>query len=427
MPGFAPNAATTGQVRSFHSTRQQEIVPLLAAGAVVFMIGRYSYKALQRMDIEWEDYQWELQQYERSRLKQSAEASLPTTIGVDLGSIYLKLAHSHSHDPQPQLVVTSQGDRYRFSGMITSDDDTVVTGRPALEKFYYRASSSSTTSDGAEGAVVVPYELLTSTTTIGTDDAARVAQKVVVPAVKEAMDHVALAAKQSPSSSSPSESDSSDDQSPLIRTVLTLPPKLYNDHYDTIFDNYFLLQEGNNQGNTTVTIPDPVAAVWGAQTMGLLPTPNSKAAAPVILVVDVGGTATTLSLVQHDVVLTSSTINRLGGETFVQQLVDRIVTEASSSSSSASGIQDDAMSLVLIQQQARDSVMELVQKSQTKVHIPFLFMGRNPDDPHLDMTVSRVALEQAFEDSVRDAIIPELEADNDNAVLSSAMPAPTAA
>ena len=47
-------------VRLFHATQPREILPIVGV-AVLFILGRYSYKALRRMDDEWEEYQWELQ------------------------------------------------------------------------------------------------------------------------------------------------------------------------------------------------------------------------------------------------------------------------------------------------------------------------------------------------------------------------------
>jgi hypothetical protein len=44
------------------------IDPLIGA-AVIFGVGRYSWKALKRMDDEWEDYQWDLQQFDKQRAK----------------------------------------------------------------------------------------------------------------------------------------------------------------------------------------------------------------------------------------------------------------------------------------------------------------------------------------------------------------------
>jgi molecular chaperone DnaK (HSP70) len=426
-------------IRSYHATRPQEILPLLVVGGALFL-GRYSYKALNRMEDEWEEYQWELLQYERATVRQAESiSSLPTTIGVDLGTIYLKLAHAHKDQPQPQLVVTSQGDRYRFQGVVLvqeqqedeDEDVDVITGRPALEKFLYKNPHST-----APESVVLPFQRLSATTTTSSssgtrtnkDSSRRMAQQVILPAVREAMDRVARVA------SRPSEEHQSEDaSSQLVRTVLTLPPNLYRDHAGSIFQNYPLQKE--NAGNTCLVIPDPVAAIWGAQALDLLAVPSTKEEAPMILVVDVGGLTMTLSMVQRDVVLASSTIDQIGGETYVQQLMQRIVSEAATSSStttttsSSMNLENDAICLALIQQQARTSVMELVQKKQAKVHIPFLFMGRRPDNPHMDMTISRSTMEQDVQDYIRESVISKLlaqhKSSSTSSLLSQHMPTPT--
>ena len=377
------------QIRSFHATHKQEILPVIAVGSL-FLIGRWSWKALNRMDVEWEDYQWELQQYERQRLKEDAD-NAPTTIGVDLGSLYLKL--STLNGPKPELVTTAQGDRYRFTGILTQDgeNDEWVMGRPALDKFFYQPSGGTVAEP-----VVLPYQTLSKASH---EEAATMVQKVFVPAVGEAMERMAS-------------SLSRDNSKSTVRTVLTLPPSFYNQHGETIFQNY------HDETHHTITVPDPVAAIWGAQTMNLLPTPQSKEETTAsTLVVDIGGLATSVSLVKQDKVVASRTLDNVGGESFVQQLVERILKEADDET-----LSNDAMTLALVQTGARSSVLELVNKTQTKVHIPFLFMGRKPEDPHLDVNVSRTALEQAVQDHWASEVVPKLLEDDD---LSGSLPPPT--
>jgi molecular chaperone DnaK (HSP70) len=387
------------QIRHFHATNKQEILPLIAV--TVLLVGRYSYKALKRMDEDWLEYQWQLEQYERQRVQDQAE-NLPTTIGVDLGTIYLKLSHAQ---PKAELVPTADGDRYRFNGiwmqMQNDDEETMVVGRPAMDKFFYPPDPSMSTSTPPVCPVVLPYATLQQATT-SHDEAAEIVQKVFVPAVSEAMERI------------------SDKTHQEVRTVLTLPPAFYNQHHNnsTILQNNF-----HDDANHTICLPEPVAAIWGAQHLKLLPMKQNKDDKhPVILVVDVGGLATTMSIVQNDIVLGSSTLDKIGGETFVEQLVGRIIKEAIEVSPS---LVDDAMSLTLIHQQARQSVMELVGKTSTKVHIPFLYMGRRQDDPHLNMQVSRTVMEQTCQDYWKETVVPTLmQQTGEDEVLSSAMPQP---
>jgi molecular chaperone DnaK (HSP70) len=125
-------------------------------------------------------------------------------------------------------------------------------------------------------------------------------------------------------------------------------------------------------------------------------------------------------LVRDDKLVYSVTMYQVGGETFVQQLVDRILSETGDQNMAT-----DPMSLTLIQSSARSSVLELVNKPQSNVHIPFLYMGRKPDNPHLDMAISRTVLEQAVQDFWNRNVVPDLL--QQGGVLSSSLPPPTGA
>jgi molecular chaperone DnaK (HSP70) len=412
-PANSTTTTTTTTVRTFHSTQKQEILPLVVGLGVLF-VGRYSWKAFNRMDQEWEDYLWELQRYERQRLKEANDASMPITIGVDIGTIYLKLSKMNVNIPE--LIPTAQGDRYRFNGFILQDNDggtggtvnTIVTGKTALDKFYYNGDGSTTTASGGGGGnadsnVILPYVELQQNSH---HDAASLVQNVFVPAVSEAMERVVT-----------DNSDKSDAESQVkkkLRTVLTLPPVFYNQYGESFFRNY------HDEGHHTITVPEPVAAIWGAQELNVIPTPQSKEEnTSSILVVDVGGLSTTISLVREDRVETYVTLYRVGGESFVQQLVKRILDETGDET-----MTNDKMSLTLIQSTARSSVIELVGKTQSNVHIPFLFMGRKQNNPHLDMSISRTVLEQAVQDYWNREVVPQLM---DGNVLSSSLPPPRSA
>lgn len=382
--------------RLFHSTAKREILPLVAAGAVVF-IGRYSWKALNRMDADWEDYLWELKQYERARVQAQADATV--TIGVDLGTFYLKLSRMNKN--KPQLIETAQGDRYRFNGILLQDDDDVVMGQSALEKFYYKANDAVVDeNDSGTNKVVLPYMELQNKSH---DDATALVQKVFVPAVAEAMERVM----------SDGGGDATNDEKKNLRTVLTLPPIFYDKHGDAVFRKNY-----HDDSHHTITVPEPVAAIWGAQALNLMPTPGSKEenSTSSTMVMDVGGLASTISLVRDDKVVASVNLDGIGGESLVQELVDRILAETGDET-----MGKDPMTLTMIQTSARSSVLELVNKTQSKIQIPFLYMGRKPDNPHLETTISRTVLEQAVQDGWSKSIIPKLMEEN---ALSSSLPTP---
>jgi molecular chaperone DnaK (HSP70) len=396
-------SAALPPTRTFRSTSKQEILPILAAGALV-LIGRYSWKALSRMDEEWEDYQWALQEYERLRRKDQGATEAPLTIGVDLGSIYLKLSSMKVGD-KADLVPTAQGDRYRFTGILMdpsleSGQDSMVVGRAAMDKFFYTPEAST-----SKSPVVIPYRELQTTSE---DEARSLVQQVVLPIVGEALDRMAINVSRQQRDEGKAGTN--------VRTVLTLPPVFYNQHKETIFH-----QNYHDESHHTITVPDPVAAIWGAQSVSLLPLPSSKDEVKVTstLVIDIGGLVSSVSLVRQNRVIGTSSLDNVGGESYVQQLAERILMEAGDDS-----IRNDPMILALIHSAARSSILELIQKTSSKVHIPFFFMGRRESNPHLDMTISRDVLDRSVQDYWAKSVVPKLLGDGQ---LSASLPAPTSA
>mmetsp|Transcript_18965 Transcript_18965/g.21430 ORF Transcript_18965/g.21430 Transcript_18965/m.21430 type:complete len:546 (-) Transcript_18965:84-1721(-) len=400
---YYPRHISSDVRRLYHATSRREIIPLVA-GATILFIGKYSWSALNRMDEEWEDYLWELKQYERARLDNAAD--MTTTIGVDLGTFYLKLSRMNRN--KPELIETTQGDRYRFNGIFfQEDDDVIVTGKQALDKFYYKQTNTNIQDNTiTDSKVVLPYMKLQEESQ---KDATALVQRVFVPAVAEAMERIVT-------DQDDDKDDANSEGKHNLRTVLTLPPTFYNKHGDTFFRKNY---HDKSHHTITVTVPEPVAAIWGAQALGLIPVPKSKEEdiSFSTLVMDIGGLASTISLIREDKVIWSVTLDGIGGESLVQQLVNHILVETDDET-----MRNDAMSLALIQSSARSSVLELVNKIQSKIHIPFLYMGRKPHDPHLDTTISRAVLEQAAQDNWNTMIVPKLLQDN---VLSSSLPTPT--
>jgi molecular chaperone DnaK (HSP70) len=359
------------------------------------------------MDQEWEDYIWELQRYERQRLKHADSAGISITIGVDVGSIYLKLSRMNGN--QPELIETAQGDRYRFNGILVNGGGDIVTGKTALNKFYYPVQLDSSSNESAtvncsspSDKVILPYVELQRNSH---PDAAMLVQSVFVPAVSEALERVS-------SDFSNRKQDGKGDMN--LRAVLAIPPAFYNQYGKSLFRNF------HDASHHTITVPEPVAAIWGAQEKGILPTPQSKEEnTSSTLVIDVGGLVTTISLVQDDKLIYYGNLYQIGGESFVQQLVNRILAETGDET-----MAKDPMSLALITSSARASVLELVNKTQSDVLIPFLYMGRKPENPHFVTTVSRTVLEQTVQNFWNTEIVPKLL--NDGA-LSSSLPSPTGA
>eukprot|EP00535_Pseudo-nitzschia_heimii_P005603 CAMPEP_0197191396 /NCGR_PEP_ID=MMETSP1423-20130617/23318_1 /TAXON_ID=476441 /ORGANISM="Pseudo-nitzschia heimii, Strain UNC1101" /LENGTH=441 /DNA_ID=CAMNT_0042644019 /DNA_START=315 /DNA_END=1640 /DNA_ORIENTATION=- len=346
------------------------------------------------MDEEWEDYLWELRRFERARLDAAADATV--TVGVDLGTFYLKLSHMNKN--KPELIETAQGDRYRFNGFLQEGNGDIVMGQRAFESFYYKMRDSKV-KDSKGKDVVLPYLELQQ---MSDDNATTLVKNVCISAVSEALERVLT-----DGGSALKQEDKS------IRTVLTISPVIYNKYGDALFRQTY-----HNDSNRTIPVPEPVAAVWGAQVLHIMTPPKSKEEniSSSTLVFDVGGLATTISLIRHDKVVAYTNLEGIGGENFVQRLIDRIIEETEEET-----IKEDPICLKMIESSARSSVLELVNKTQSKIHIPFLYMGRKPDSPHLDTSISRTVLEHAVQDGWKAEIFPNLLEAN---ALSSSLPTP---
>jgi hypothetical protein len=96
-------------------------------------IGRYSWRAMKRMEDEWEDYQWLLQEYKKKNGPVLDKSPDPDgTIAIDLGTIHLKMAHAN---PKSVVVANRTGGQYTFAGVVQTDNK-VLLGQQALDRFY---------------------------------------------------------------------------------------------------------------------------------------------------------------------------------------------------------------------------------------------------------------------------------------------------
>jgi len=141
--------------RTFHATPKKEILPLIAIGAGV--VGMYSFRALKRMDHEWEEYQEELAEY---NLEHGASGTgSPSSQGnsleknifsggkmaIDLGTLNIRVAHrsSSSDNEKPNVIVNREGSRSTPNHILFDTDGTFVTGTLASGKFYERSNSNT--------------------------------------------------------------------------------------------------------------------------------------------------------------------------------------------------------------------------------------------------------------------------------------------
>lgn len=343
--------------RHYHASSKKEILPLVA-GIGVLVLARYSYRAMRRMDEEWEDYQWQLQQFERQREAsgdKNAERFPGGTLGIDVGSFYVKLAKSKS------ILVTREGARSTFGGLI-QDGDEKIMGQRAFEKYYEwkQLHPSSTYMAGRDVSKTLPV--------------------VVESALGEALER----------------NDTSLNES---RSVVSVPPPKW-DEYDAATNALFL-------DRSRVLVPAPVAAIWGAQVEKEIP----EALETPIFVIDIGGDETTLSIVQRDILLSTTTIDNIGGNIYVEAVVDLLIDEDST-------IRNDGMAIQRVYQAAHTAVAELNTQSSAEVNIPYIGMNMDTREPeHLEERIARTVVEQLVVDHILSTKIDESK-------LSSHIPEP---
>ena len=354
--------------RYYHATNKQEILPLIGAAAVLF-IGRYSWKALRRMDDEWDDYQWRLAQYEKQHgvvvSKDGTTKYTNGTLAVDIGTMHLYFCCKTPESSKPQVVETREGARYTFCGIVVQDEDTVIVGQRAFEQYF---------------ELPPPYQHhgITSNVQLPTADSTLI-DKVLRSALTDVLDRSQVRLDQ-------------------VRPVVAVPVDFEPDR--TAIDAVL--------GESVTYIPDPVAAIWGAQQLKLLDDVETP-----ILVVDVGGHVTTLTVVQKNVVL-AHVFLKFGGETLVQQVMHYILQEMPS-------LQSDAYALPRVYQAAQAAAAEFNSRANAQINIPYIGMDLATKQPqHFEASMNRTVLEQLLQEHVHNVMIP-----NTVEQLSPHVPTPT--
>jgi len=341
--------APVGGLRYYHATERKEILPIIAGLGILF-IGRYSYKAMKRMDDEWDDYQWKLQQYERQHGGTTVDAAKypDGTLAIDVGTFYLKMAKDKT------VLVNREGSRFSFAGVVV-DGDEVLVGQRAYEKYWER--SADAVSLAGQDADKIPL--------------------VVASALEDALERANAHITK-------------------IRPIVTVPPLKW-DAYETAFHSIL---------PTATFVPEPVAAIWGAQAQKELP----ESLQTPVLVIDIGALETTMSVVQKNVISSTTAVDTIGGDLFVDAVVDMVT--------GSNVWREDRMALQRITMAAHDAVAELNTNMQAQLNIPYIGMDLDTKQPqHLDERVARTVVESKVANKILTTIEPSK--------LSSHMPAPT--
>jgi len=445
--------STTIQNRSYHATNRNEILPFVAAGVLVGA-GVYTFRTLQQIDKDWEDYYHDLEEYKSvtgidpEQQSSSADGSSAAsnrsdnadlssfftggTLAIDIGTSRLKLSHqpslSKNKNAKPSVIVDREGHRSTPAIAWRKDGEDILIGRLAASRSF----------DTRGGSIVHPQDVL-----LGNND------QIDMAAIQKTLRDVAANALDQALGSSTGSSVTNNSNNPLfvldtsiaipgsynVRPIITYPPAQstatssptdMNEQYQQAL-NGFTSPEG-----IADYVSEPLAIVSGAEYYNLLP-PTSSSNGPV-LVVDVGGTKTQVSMVLGDEVLYSSSLP-FGGDTYIDLLVSKLAADFfgpsvenddDSTDLSAKPRLNDPTALQRLYDESTKAVHELSNKTRSEINIPYLTMDLETRQPkHLEVGMSRQVVNAEFESWLKSKLVPHLQREGGCSSLSQALPPPS--
>lgn len=377
------------------------------------------------MDAEWEEYEEELREWKLSQ-GLDPDAELPSssssagagsssadktasgsggatssyfkngTIGIDLGTTNLRIAHaSPTTSYKPHVIVDREGGRATPNSIYYEHDGTAVVGRLAYGKLHERP----------EGDVLNPHDMMRAEAEH--DNLLPAVEEVIRSAAKNALEQ-ALGSGGGGGGSREKGAifaiDSSLSGGYDVKPVFAYPaPSLgHADKADIYKDRFqaaiYTLSEPTGIASF---VKEPVAAVLGAMRESIMTVPKES-----VLVLDVGGTVTSASLVAPDAsssqgydVTHSLRLDGLGGETLVDALVSHLCQYFYEQPMEQV---TDGMALQRLYDASRAAVLEISGgKDRVQINIPYLSVDEKMQPRHLDVGVGRVILEHEIKDMLK--------------------------
>ncbi|KAL7530284.1 hypothetical protein ACHAXR_004923 [Thalassiosira sp. AJA248-18] len=490
--------------RQYHNTPKREILPLLAVG-FLGASAVYTYRTFQQMDQDWEEYYDELEEYKAvtgidpeeqdannnsnnnnattasNAAGAASEENLSNfftggTLAIDMGTTRLKLSHRNKKSqfnnnnnanngkqkpPSPLVSVDREGFRSTpslvwmpppSSSSSSGMGEEMLIGRLAEARLY----------DTKGGSVVHPREALlllgnNSTNNSGGGDSMN---NPTEAAIQQTIRAVACNALDQVLGGNSGGGGSSSKNNPLfvldesmsmlgsynVRPIFTYPPPQNGQSDGSSTNDAYL--EGYQQAVSGLTspagiaafVPEPVAVVSGAEYYNLLPRKNTSLGTSV-LVIDVGGASTSVSMVGGDAEVMHSTSLPFGGDTFIDLLVSHLVegfygrnkdddtsNGAKTTNLSSKPNLNDPTALQRLYEASTTAIHELSNKTRSEINIPYLTMDLETRQPkHLEVGMARTVVNTEVESFVREKLVPHLENTNSHATspLSQALPSPT--
>ena len=439
------------QNRSYHATNKNEILPFIAAGVLVGA-GVYTFRTLQQIDKDWEDYYEDLEEYKAvtgvDPEEQSSSSSSNTTanrsesdnanlssyftggtLAIDIGTSRLKLSHqpslSKNKNAKPSVIVDREGHRSTPAMAWTKDGEDILIGRLAASRSF----------DTRGGSIVHPQDVLLGNNEQLDGNTMAAIQQTLRDVASNALDQaLGSSAGSSSSSNNPLfvlDTSMATPGSYNVRPIITYPPTTSSSLQDMKYQQ--ALNGLTSPEGIAEYVSEPVAIVSGAEYYNLLP-PTSSASDPV-LVVDVGGTKTQVSMVLGDEVLYSTSLP-FGGDTYIDLLVSKLASDFfgpptenddNSTDLSAKPRLNDPTALQRLYDESTKAVHELSNKTRSEINIPYLTMDLETRQPkHLEVGVSRTVLNAELESWLKNKLVPHLQSEGTSSTsLSQALPPPS--
>ncbi|GMI11385.1 hypothetical protein TrRE_jg7970 [Triparma retinervis] len=355
-------------LRQYHTTKRVEILPLVGV-AVLSFVGRYGFKALQRMEHDKLEYEEYLAGLPTDGSVPSNPHNVPSqkVLGIDFGTSSLRCAILN--DRKATIVEDKDGGRstpsYVFFENASESPLVPICGRLAKSKLFAGPqevkSVYSMLADAANDGDGKVKEM-------GTAGAGHMIREVAGDAIeKRGIGTIGD-----------------------CECVLTFSPQ-FNEYQQEM-----LVNAAKSAGLIDpLIVCEAVGALIGAEFEGVI---GKEVKAKPCVVVDVGHSVTHVSVVEDDALLCSESV-AMGGETLENVLVDLLAGKFAKSNNGMD-LLSDKLSLQRVHDAAFESVAELSNKSMCDVDLPFI--TADAEGPkHLQESISSGVLESAVNDSIK--------------------------
>lgn len=397
----------------FHATAKREILPLIGV-AVLAVVGRYSYRAVRRMQEEWEEYEEDLKEYNattnnlssdtsRTRREYTDQSKKSTTLpilGISIGPSYTRVSFLNTTataaaagDANTPLVVENREGSRRTPSFVLFDND-------GSNNYLWGQMAKSTRFKNRERIISPISELLSLAADHNNlnnkhNVSARVAQAQNSCLIMTR--EVALNALQKILG----ESNTKVQQILFgetyynVQPVVTYPPSF--DFSNSMAKILFMdsIKSLAATDGTIQYISEPIAAIIAAKHFRLFPhTSNNDQP---ILVLDVGSDGLNISLVaaQQQKVLFHSFASDIGVDTLIRAIVDLCTRDFFTSYDAV-----DEVALQLLYNAAEGALSELsssnnARNTRAQISIPYISMDFQTRKPlHLNMGITPHLVEQ---------------------------------